>query len=92
MAGRTQTNSQDQLQRDAVTRIDITLTDVIQPALKSLQVDVKTIVQKDYLTKAEADVKYVTKADFRPYQVILGTIGTVILGAIALAIAKGILK
>lgn len=92
MAGRTQTNSQDQQQRDAVTRIDITLSDVIQPALKSLQVDVKTIVQKDYLTKAEADVKYVTKSDFRPYQVILGTIGTVILGAIALAIAKGFLK
>lgn len=87
-----QTNSQDQEQRDKINRMDITLSDVIQPALKSLQVDVKTMVQKDFLTKGEADSKYMTKADFKPYAFAISTVGGIFLAAIAAALAHGIIK
>lgn len=89
MAGRTQTNAQDQEQRDKINRMDITLVEVIQPALKSLQIDVKTLVQKDFLTRGEADSKYMTKSDFRPYAVALGAIGLAVLGYIVNAVLNG---
>lgn len=92
MTDRIQTNAQDQEQRDKINRMDITLSDVIQPALKSLQVDVKTIVQKDFLTRAEADSKYMTKSDFRPYAVALGAIGLAVLGYIVNAVLSGSLR
>lgn len=89
---RLQTNAQDQEQRDKINRMDVTLSEVIQPALKSLQIDVKTIVQKDFLSRAEADNKYMTKSDFKPYAVAISTVGGIFLAAIAAALAHGIIK
>lgn len=98
-----QINKDDQDLRDQVRSIDQTMREVILPTLTTVSVDVKSIVEKDYLTTAKADKLYASLQDFqrlrdkiRPVLKGLAVVGTA--AAVALIsilvnfIARGGLK
>jgi len=65
MATNKQTPKEDQVQRDKINRMDFTITEVILPALTTIKDDVKKIADKDYVTSAEAENKFVSMAVFK---------------------------
>lgn len=67
VAKQSQDQRDDKMQdlTDKVARMEIIQRDVIQPNLKTIVTDVKTIMQSGYLTKAEADNKYAAKDEVK---------------------------
>lgn len=55
--------------------MDFTLTDVVLPALKSIQTDQKIMLQKDFMTRAEAETKFSSKDETKFLKNIIYTLG-----------------
>lgn len=58
------TQIQEQEQREKLLSIDQTQREVILPKLKEIAETVIIIANKEYITRTEADQKYVLKTDF----------------------------
>ena len=82
----TQQQKDDTEFREKVRSIDQTIQEVIKPTMTGMAEDIRTIVNKDFLTKAEADKKFVTKEEFKQVKVLFWAIVTaVLLGVVQLA-------
>jgi hypothetical protein len=82
----------NQEQRDTITRMEVTINEVVIPSIKRVEESVTTLTSKDLIGRQEADLKYMTKSDFRPYAVAITTIGGIFLATIAGSLAKLVLK
>jgi len=92
MTARQSPSRAEQDQRDTITRMDVTITDVLLPSLKRVEENVLGITNKDLISRQEADAKYVTKADFKPYAVALSVIALGVVGGLVTAFLKVVLK
>ena len=92
MTARQTPSKGEQDQRDTITRMDVTIKEVILPTIKRVDANLEAIASKDYQTRQEADAKYVTKADFRPYAVALSVIALGVVGGLVTAFLKVVLK
>ena len=61
-----QSDRDDKIQTltEEVNKINLRQQEVFAPALKGIQVDVKTLIQKDYLSKEEAARVFISKTEF----------------------------
>lgn len=98
-----QKNHDDIAVRDQVRSIDQTMRELVLPKLEEVALDVKSMVEKDYLTPDKADKMYASLQEFqrlrdkiRPVLKGLAVIGTAaavtLMGILINFIAEGGLK